>query len=706
MRGTAALAAALLACGAAAARASDPPPIVLVTLDTTRADRVGSRPGGASLTPNLDTLARAGTRFSNALTPSPLTLPAHCSLMTGLDPPRHGVRDNGVGSLPEDVPTLAAALARRGYATGAVIASRVLDRRFGLARGFETYDDAIVAEQTGEQGYPERDAAAVTGAALAWASKLPAGRPYFLWVHYYDAHAPYAPPGDWAGRTADERYDGEIAYVDREVGRLLAGLPGAGRRIVAAVGDHGEMLGEHGEKEHGVFLYRASLEVPLLIAGPSVASDRVIATPAATRGLPATLLRLAGLTADAAPFGPGLPGIGPSADSSRAPAVYGETDLPASAYGWSPLASATDARYRLIVAPRPELYDLRQDPAESRNLWGGEPEVVRRLQRVIADATRAARPAARVTPSAELAESLRRLGYLSGSSPRAGSIDPKDGIRMLDELEEAKDLTRRGRAREAAAALEGLVKRSPGNVPFLARLAEAQAASGETGRAIETLGEALELNPGLDFLHLQFARLCVQAGQTGEARASYRRALALNPRFAAAWFGLAELAARSGPAGEELRILREGEAAGTHSGALYARLAQVELPSGDVRAAQLHADAAVRLLPTFAPGWWVAGEVAERQGRTDDAIRCFEKAAALGLEDPRALLHLGAAAHRRRPHARREALPRARRPARPGRAVGGGSPPAPSQQPVRSKRASSAYCLPPPTASDSPSDHW
>jgi choline-sulfatase len=153
MRTAAALAAALLAGGGFASRGDQRPSIVLVTLDTTRADRVGNREGGASLTPNLDALARSGTRFSNALTPSPLTLPAHCSLMTGLDPPEHGVRDNGVASLPEDVPTLAAALGRRGYATGAVIASRVLDRRFGLARGFGVYDDTIVAEQTGEQGY-------------------------------------------------------------------------------------------------------------------------------------------------------------------------------------------------------------------------------------------------------------------------------------------------------------------------------------------------------------------------------------------------------------------------------------------------------------------------------------------------------------------------------------------------------------------------
>ncbi len=643
MRGAAALVAAFLSGGGAAARAPEPPSIVLVTLDTTRGDRVGRLENGAPLTPNLDGLARSGTRFAHALTPSPLTLPAHCSLMTGLDPPGHGVRDNGVASLPEDVPTLAAVLSRKGYATGAVIASRVLDRRFGLARGFETYDDAIVAEQTGEQGYPERDAAAVTGAALAWASKLPPGRPYFLWVHYYDAHSPYAPPGDWAGRSAGQRYDGEIAYVDREVGRLLAGLPGQrrGRPIVAAVGDHGEMLGEHGEKEHGVFLYRAALEVPLVISGPGVASGRVVSTPAATRGLAATLLRLAGLSAEAAPFGPPLTGIVPADVPSGSEAVYSETDMPASAYGWSSLAAATDTRFRLVLAPRPELYDWRADPAESRNLWGREPEAARRLQRVIADAGRAARRAAPAPPSAELSESLRRLGYLSGSTGRPGSIDPKDGIRMLDELEAAKDLTRQGRAREAAAALEDLVKRSPGNVPFLARLAEAQAAAGETGKAIRTLGEALALNPGLDFLHLEFARLCMQAGQTEEARASYRRALALNPRFAAAWLGLAELAARHGPPGEELRILREGEAAGSNSGALAARLAQIELPAGDVDAAQRHAEAAIGRLPTFAPGWWVAGEVAERQGRTADAIRCFERAIALGLQDPRALVHLG-----------------------------------------------------------------
>ena len=259
------LAARLLPAGGGAGR----PDVVLLTLDTTRADHVGRIVGGRPLTPALDALAQTGTRYARALAPAPLTLPAHCTLMTGRNPPEHGVRDNGSTRLPPEIPTLAEAFAARGYATGAFVSSLVLDRRFGLDRGFGVYDDALVAERTGEQGYPERDAAAVTDAALAWTSKLPPGSPRFLWVHYYDPHAPYQPPGSWTGASAGRRYAGEVAYMDREIGRLLASLPASpAGRIVAVVGDHGEMLGEHGEKEHGIFLYRAALEVPLILSGP------------------------------------------------------------------------------------------------------------------------------------------------------------------------------------------------------------------------------------------------------------------------------------------------------------------------------------------------------------------------------------------------------------------------------------------------------
>jgi hypothetical protein len=484
--------------------------------------------------------------------------------MTGLNPPAHGVRDNGASALPGDLPTLAAVLSARGYATGAFVSSLVLDRRFGLDRGFAVYDDAMIAERAGEQGYPERDAAAVTDAALAWAARLPRDRPWFLWVHYYDPHAPYEPPGDWKGSSAALRYAGEIAYVDRQLGRLLAGLPGTSAdRIVTVVGDHGEMLGEHGEKEHGLFLYGASLDVPLIVSGRGVRAGRTVGETVGTRALPATLLALLGLSSEARPFGRPLPGLG--LETPAGGPVYSETLLPETAYGWSPLKAATDGRFRLISAPRPELYDLVSDPGETRNLCGSRRHEARRLQQAIAEnegQARRAPPAA----SAELAESLRSLGYLSGStSRRGGGMDPKDGIALLDEFDRARALTRDGLSGEAVRQLRDLVRRSPGNVPFLVRLAEAEVAAGHPEAGLATLREAITLNPRLDFLHAHAARIHSEARRDAEARAEWEAALALNPRYAQAWLGLAEIASRSAAPGQEAAILERGEASGARS---------------------------------------------------------------------------------------------------------------------------------------------
>jgi arylsulfatase A-like enzyme/Flp pilus assembly protein TadD len=617
---------------------SSPASLLLLTLDTTRADALGSY-GARLASPALDGLAARGTRFARAITASPLTLPAHCSLLTGLDPPAHGVRDNGAAALPPALPTLATVLARRGYATGAFVASRVLDRRFGLARGFSVYDDHMAAERVGEKGYPERDAAAVTTAALGWGGRLPPARPFFLWVHYYDPHAPYAPPGDWSGASAARRYAGEVAYVDREIGRLLAGLPlPAERVLVAAVGDHGEMLGEHEEEGHGLFLYRGSLEVPLILAGPGVPSGRVVATTVATRGLAATLLGLLGAADDAASFGPALPG--PS--DTRANAIYSETFLPATAYGWSPLRAITEGSWRLIQAPRPELYDFVSDPGESRNLYRLQSRVRRRLEGVLGRkrAVKTAAPAP--PPHAELAESLRSLGYLSGmSGRREGTIDPKDGLALLSEFERTKRDLQAGRRLQALTALEDLVRRSPDSVPFLTRLARAQSVWGRKEEALATLKRAVALNPGLDFLHLRLAEESLEQGRLAEARAAYERALALNPRFAPAWLGLGEVGRRAGGDEEEREVLLKAAASGTESAALAARLAQLDLAAGRLESADRYAEEAVRLLPEYSAAWWLLGEAAEGQGRAKEAIERYEKAVALGLARPEALLHLG-----------------------------------------------------------------
>ena len=626
----------------ASAASASGPDLVLITLDTTRADHVGRIVDGKPLTPRLDALAAGGTRFTRAIAPAPLTLPAHCTLMTGVNPPRHGVRDNGVGRLPSNVPTLAGVLTRRGYATGAFVSSLVLDRRFGLDRGFTVYDDAMVAERTGAQGYPERNAAAVTDAALAWAGKTPAGKPRFLWVHYYDPHAPYDPPGQWRGASAPRRYAGEVAFVDAEVGRLLDGLPRSeAGRLVAVVGDHGEMLGEHGESEHGIFLYGSALDVPLILAGPGVASGRVVGDVVGTRALPAALLSLIGLSADAGPFGAPLPGLDRGVSARPSEAVYSETRLPETAYGWSPLAAATDQRWRLVLAPRPELYDVVADPAESNNVLASHPEVVRRLKASIEAEQRAAREAP-PAEAADLAESLRQLGYLSGSPSRRGSgLDPKDGVVLLRDFESAKSLTRQGKAAQAVSKLQDLVRRSPGNVPFLARLAEAQAAAGDAPDALATLNEAILLNPGLDFLHHQAARLYENEHRDAEARKEWEATLALNPRHAQAWLGLAGIAGRTGSLEDEKGTLERAEASGARSAAVLTRLAQIERQQGRLEEAGRHAEEAVRRMPDVGAAWWVAGEVEESKGNLPAAIDRFERAAGLGYGDPRALVHLG-----------------------------------------------------------------
>ena len=442
--------------------------------------------------------------------------------------------------------------------------------------------------------------------------------------------------------SAARRYAAEVGYVDREVGRLLGGLPIAPERLViAAVGDHGEMLGEHGEAGHGLFLYRASLEVPLILAGPGVPSGRVVAATVGTRGLASTLLGLADAGDDGVSFGPALPLH--DTGETDAEAVYSETLLPATAYGWSPLRALTEGGWRLVQAPRPELYDFRGDPGESRNLYRVASRERSRLEQALGRRQVGKRPPApRVEPDAEVTESLRSLGYLSGmSGGREGTIDPKDGLAMLSELERAREEIRAGRHRQALTTLEHLVRRSPGNVPFLTRLAQAQAASGQKEPALATLRRAVALNPRLDFLHLRLADESLEQGRLEEAGAAYERALALNPRFAPAWLGLGEVGRRAGGAEEERRILGRAEASGVESAALAARLAQIDLASGRPDSAELYAREATRLLPEYAAGWWLVGEAEEKQGRAKDAVEPYEKAVALGLARPDALLHLG-----------------------------------------------------------------
>jgi arylsulfatase A-like enzyme/Flp pilus assembly protein TadD len=621
--------------------ATPPPSLLLITLDTTRADAIGAYGGAAAaVTPNLDALAAAGVRYARAVAPSPLTLPSHASLLTGLDPLEHSVRGNGTAALPAGIPTLAAALGERGYATAAFVASRVLDRRFGLDRGFATYDDAMLAERTGEYGYPERPADAVTDAAIAWLSDRPREEPFFLWAHYYDPHAPYAPPPELEGTSERASYLGEVAFVDRQVGRLLAA---AGQRapalLVAAVGDHGEALGEHGERGHGIFLYGATIQVPMIVAGSGVARGQVVEEPVAIRRLAATLL--AALGHDGGLPGPPLPGASTSPTSPPLP-IFSEATMPAEVYGWAPLAAVTDGRWRFIAAPRPELYDVAADPSETLNLMTDRPEEAARLRAALEGL--AARPPVAAAAAPQLDQSTRAallaLGYLEAAPGTPGdAIDPKDGIALLEEFERAKALLAAGQSAEARTILAGLVTRNPSNVPFLSRLAEAELAAGDGEAALATWRRALELQPRSEFLELARADALRRLGRGDEARRALRSVLEIDRRNASAWLGLAGLLA--GSAQEELAVLSEAIAAGTDSVVVLLEAARLEAGSGRAAAARALLDRAATLMPGAAVVWLERARLDQASGLLDDALVACRRSAEAEPANPETALCSG-----------------------------------------------------------------
>ena len=629
----------LLTTVAAGARpATVPDRLLLVTLDTTRGDVLGCA-GGPAATPVLDSLADRGTRWARALAPAPLTLPSHATLLTGLDPPGHGLRVNGRRALGSRTSTLASELRGNGFATAAVVASRVLDRRFGLARGFDSYDDAILAERIGEYGYPERDAVAVTGRALAWLGGLPEERSAFLWVHYYDPHAPYEPLQMSPAAPAAARYEAEVEKVDRELGRLLAALPGgAAEWLVAVVGDHGEALGEHGEETHGIFLYEEAVHVPLIVAGAGVPAGRVVDPPVGLRQLPATLLTLLGLAPaeEMAPPLQGLPGV------SGAPApVYGESRMPAETYGWAPLRSLVEGRWRYIDAPRPELYDLRADPDESRNLVADEPALAVRLaagldRMVSRDAADA--PSARV--DGDLRAALETLGYVSGAqgADLGDGIDPKDGIGLLAEFRRAGGLIVRGDVDEAVRALRDLTAANPSNVPFRSRLGAALLAVGDPEGAVVAYQRAVEAVPDSELLRLRLAEALLAAGQLDDARAAIAETLDLDPRLADAWLLLARMASLGGDEAAARDVLANALDAGVVSVRVHFALAASADTPGE---AATHAAAAVELAPGSAPAWRAWGVAAARSGLVDVAVDRLQQAVELDPADPESALELG-----------------------------------------------------------------
>jgi arylsulfatase A-like enzyme/Tfp pilus assembly protein PilF len=628
---------AILAVGAgiavwSATRRARHPSLLLVTIDTLRADRVGAYGYARAATPTLDALAAGGVRFENARSASPLTGPSHATVLTGQYPPSHGMRENVNFILDPRRPTLAERLKSAGYETAAFVGAYPVGGAFGFGRGYDLYDEHLRPNPGIGQG-AERPGNEVADAAVAWLARRHK-RPFFAWVHFYDPHLPYAPPPPFSDTFADRPYDGEIAFADTQVARLLAALRQSGaedRTLLAVLSDHGEGLGDHGEQTHGLLLYDSTLRVPFLLAGPGVPRGRTVAEPVGTIDLVPTLLALLGL-----PSVPDLPGrdLRPALQGGRlreeplyAEALFGRLNC-----RWAALRGWVRGNWKLVEGGETELFDVASDPEERRNLAEKEPERVARMRQALKQAVEKIAPGGDrprpFTISPDQAERLASLGYTAGT----GGSGPIDDPSLPDPRPRVGSLER----------LQGL--------------------QGATGPAIDPalreVGAILENDRENPFGLFVLASLAYRGGHLSLAEKAFARTLELDPErpVIRQYYGaLLRDLGRIDASERELRIAVAQAAADDY-------ITQVELGETLIAADKL--DEAERLLrgvlvkePSHAKAIGMLGRLLLRQGRLDEAVPKLEQAGAKGEAEPllelaEAYLRLGRAADAQRAAAR------------------------------------------------------
>jgi arylsulfatase A-like enzyme/Flp pilus assembly protein TadD len=533
---------------------SSQPNLLVITLDTTRADRLGCYGYTTARTPALDSLAAAGVLCEQAYTVAPITLPAHASLFTGLYPPETGVRTNGRGRLGDSVETLAQQLARNGFDTAAFIAAFVLDKKFGLDRGFKTYDDEFAPDDPDTSMFLRRRSGdTVVDAALAWL-KRKRSRPFFCWVHLYDPHLPYVshpeiPDDDFRTRP----YEAEITYADRQVGRLLDFL----RRqrldeqtLVVVAGDHGEGLGDHGEASHSWMLYDSTLRVPLIWRWPGqLPAGRRVQSPVSLVDVYPTILDELGIRPARAVSGRSLRTALVGADTGRS-ACYAATDDPFLLNGWSPLRALIADNWKYIRTAKPELYDLANDPREELDL--AETNHVQReiMERQMVDFEVRLAPRDEVEVQLSLAErrALAGLGYAAGAPGKPmgtdgkGLPDVKDMLKLNAVVEEARYLVSRRSFETAIQRLGDVVYRSPGHTQATLVLADALIGIAELDKAAAVCLKLLDVNPDARGAHFELAKVFEAYGRDDDAAAEYQLELAVDPLWGEAHYQLAHLA--------------------------------------------------------------------------------------------------------------------------------------------------------------------
>ena len=541
-------------------------PIVLISIDTLRADRLPAYGYTRIHTPHIDRLVSEGVLFEQAYSHSPQTLPAHASLLSGRLPFEHGVRDNIGFTVRDGERFVQHALGERGFATAAFVSAYVLRRQTGIGQGFGVYDDELPpASPDRPLGQVQRAGAETVAAAIRWIDRQ-ASPKFFLFVHIYEPHKPYAPPSRFA--TAD-RYDGEVAYSDEIVGALLDHLRTRALyddATIVLLSDHGEGLGDHGEDEHGMFLYRETIRVPLVIkpAG-SGGGGRRIASPVQHIDLPPTLLDLAGAGVPAGMRGRSLRPVLEGTGSLPEASIYSESLLPRYHFGWSELYALSDERYRLIRAPRDELYDVARDPGELASIADERPQVRTAMRRAL-DTIIGGAPV--TAPSAVSDDDRRRLAALGYIGTQRGASlelpgdrlpDPKDKVGVLRKYKQATELAGERRFGEAIAAYRALLDEDPAMTDVWLQLAEIYGRRGMTRSAVEAYQEVIERSPKDPAALTGAAAGLLRLGRLDEARQHAELAVDVAP--AAAHELLARIATQRGDAETARREARLASAA-------------------------------------------------------------------------------------------------------------------------------------------------
>ena len=619
--------------------------VLLVTIDTLRADALGAY-GGRAVTPNLDALAAHGARFDFAHAHAVVTLASHASILTGRYPYEHGIRDNTGYRLPASIPTAATLLKARGFDTGAFVGGFPLDRRFGLAHGFDVYDDHLGPAADEESGERERRADAVVSAALDWIASRQ--DKWFAWVHVYDPHAPYAPPGEWATRFASDPYLGEVSWTDSALGALFDRVGASQERptLVIVTGDHGESLGDHGELTHSIFAYESTLHVPLIVSElpgsgkPSRVRGETISTPVRHVDVLPTILDAVASPANAELPGTSLRPLVDTGHGSERPSYF-EAMSAAVARGWAPLRGVLVGREKYIDLPIVEVYDLASDPQEKTNLAARTPDRARVLFNTLHQFNVAppSRPAAE-TP--ETIERLRSLGYISGGTAAVrerytDADDPKRLIVLEQMLGKAADATRAGRPEDAVALYKKVIAQRPDTEDAYRKLALLYWREGRAPDAVGTLEAALRAGVTQTEVRIKLAQYLAESGEPDRAIQLMARDAGDDPDALVA-LGNAYLV--SGRTSDAMSTFRHLLAIDPGSALAHQNVGTAELQARDFAAAETSLRKAVEIDPKLSGAWTALGVALASTNRRADAIDAWTRAVALDGSDFNALFNL------------------------------------------------------------------